>query len=49
MGQDVDHKRQTEIDAINGAVVQLAKIKAIRVPVNQTLTALIKTLQMNYE
>ena len=48
MGQDVDHKRLTEIDAINGAIVSLAQKKGIPVPVNQTLTALIQTLQMNY-
>ena len=48
MGQDVDHKRQTEIDAINGAIVSLAKKKGISVPVNQTLTALVKTMQKNY-
>lgn len=49
MGQDVDHKRQTEIDAINGAVVHLAQNKNIPVPVNQTLTALVKILQKNYK
>lgn len=48
MGQDVDHNRPTEIDAINGAVVRLAHEKKIPVPVNQTLTALIQTLQNNY-
>ncbi len=47
MGQDVDHKRQTEIDAINGAIVTLAQKKGISVPVNQTLTALVQTLQKN--
>ena len=49
MGQDVNHKRQTEIDAINGAIVCLAQKKEIPVPINQTLTALIKTLQKNYK
>ncbi len=49
MGQDIDHKRQTEIDAINGAIVGLAKEKGISVPVNQTLTALVQTMQMNYK
>lgn len=48
MGQDIDNKRQTEIDAINGAVVRLAKDKAVSVPVNRTLTALVKTMQKNY-
>ena len=48
MGQDVDHNRQTEIDAINGAIVNLAQNKGIKVPVNMTLTALIKIMQKNY-
>ena len=49
MGQDVDNKRQTEISAINGAVVKEAQKLGINVPVNQTLTALIETLQAHYE
>ena len=49
MGQDVDNKRQTEISAINGAVVEEAQKLGINVPVNQTLTALIETLQAHYE
>ena len=49
MGQDVDHRRQTESDAINDAIVSLAQKKGMSVPVNQTLTALIKTLQKNYK
>jgi 2-dehydropantoate 2-reductase len=48
MGQDVDHNRETEIDAINGAIVRLAQEKGIQVPVNQTLTALVQTLEQNY-
>ena len=48
MGQDVDNKRRTEIDAINGTVVRLAKNKNIAVPVNQTLTSLIEILQYYY-
>jgi len=49
MGQDVDNGRQTEISAINGAVVKEAEKLGINVPVNQTLTALIETLQAHYE
>jgi len=48
MGQDVDNKRQTEINAINGAVVREARKLGINVPVNQTLTTLIETLQAHY-
>jgi len=49
MGQDVDNKRQTEISAINGAVVKEAQKLGINVPVNQTLTTLIETLQAHYK
>lgn len=48
MGQDVDHQRPTEIDSINGAIVNLAEKKGLSVPINRTLTALIQTLQLNY-
>ena len=48
MGQDVDNKRFTEIDAINGAVVREAEKLGMDVPVNRTLTALIKTLEGHY-
>jgi len=49
MGQDVDNKRQTEINAINGAVVKEAQKLGVKVPVNQTLTALVETLQAHYK
>ena len=49
MGQDVDNKRQTEISTINGAVVKEAQKLGINVPINQTLTALIETMQAHYE
>jgi len=48
MGQDVDHHRLTEISAINAAVVSEARKAGISVPVNQTLTALVETLQAHY-
>ena len=48
MGQDVDRKRQTEIQAINGFVVREGGKLGIKTPVNQTLTALIETLQAHY-
>lgn len=49
MGQDVDHRRQTEIEAINGVIVREARRAGLRAPVNQTLTALVATLQSHYE
>ena len=48
MGQDVDQRRLTEINAINGFIVRMARDAGIPVPVNRTLTALIETLQTHY-
>jgi 2-dehydropantoate 2-reductase len=48
MGQDVDNRRQTEIDAINGFIVREAERLGLKTPVNETLTSLIQTLQANY-
>jgi 2-dehydropantoate 2-reductase len=49
MGQDIDNHRQTEIGAINGVVVREGQKWGLETPVNQTLTALIETLQDHYE
>ena len=49
MGQDVDNKRQTEIGTINGFIVRQAKRLGMQAPVNQTLTALVETLQFHYK
>ena len=49
MGQDVDNKRQTEIAAINGFIVQEAGRLGIEAPINFALTALIETLQSHYQ
>lgn len=48
MGQDVDYRRPTEIDYINGAVARLGAKHRIETPVNLTLTRLIKTLERGY-
>jgi 2-dehydropantoate 2-reductase len=48
MGQDVDKHQATEIEAINGYVVREAGRLGVAAPVNQTLTALIKTLEYHY-
>jgi 2-dehydropantoate 2-reductase len=48
MGQDVDKRKRTEIDAINGAVVSFAEKAGIATPVNRTLTALVKILEAQY-
>ena len=49
MGQDVDNKRQTEIGTINGFIVREAQRLGLQAPVNETLTALVETLQFHYK
>lgn len=48
MGQDVDARRKTEIEAINGAVIRKARELGISTPINDTLTALVETLQSTF-
>ena len=48
MGQDVDRRNRTEIDAINGAIVAFGEQVHIPTPVNRTLTQLVKTLEASY-
>ena len=48
MGQDIDYKRRTEIDAINGAVVREAVRLGISVPYNQMITDLIKVVEKQF-
>jgi len=49
MCQDVHNQRPTEIDAINGAVVQEGKRLGVPTPVNETLTHLVRLIQNHYE
>ena len=49
MGQDVDHRRQTEISTINGFIVREAERLGLNAPVNETLTTLIETLAYHYQ
>jgi 2-dehydropantoate 2-reductase len=44
MLQDFDRKRQSEIDFINGAIVREAQAMGLEVPVNRTLTRLVRAL-----
>jgi 2-dehydropantoate 2-reductase len=44
MFQDVLRGAPTEVDAINGAVVQLGELAGIPVPVNRTICSLVKAL-----
>jgi 2-dehydropantoate 2-reductase len=48
MGQDFDHRRRTEIDAINGAVVREAQPLGIPVPFNQAVTDLVKAIEKSF-
>ncbi|HMK76023.1 MAG TPA: 2-dehydropantoate 2-reductase [Thermodesulfobacteriota bacterium] len=48
MGQDFDHRRKTEIDAINGAVSREAQPLGIPVPFNQAVTDLVKAIEKNF-
>ncbi|MBD3585239.1 2-dehydropantoate 2-reductase [Salinimonas sp. HHU 13199] len=48
MHQDVKHRRPTEIDAINGYIVQSAQKKGIDVPINAFLYKKIKALESTY-
>ncbi|MGV8074821.1 MAG: ketopantoate reductase family protein [Syntrophobacteraceae bacterium] len=48
MGQDIDRRKPTEIDAINGAVVRMGDHVAVPTPVNRTLTRLVKVLEASF-
>ncbi|MEJ5365110.1 MAG: ketopantoate reductase family protein [Desulfosoma sp.] len=48
MRQDVEGRRPTEIEAINGAVVRSARRLGLAAPVNWTLTQLVKIRELTY-
>lgn len=47
MYYDIKSGKKTEIDALNGAIVKLAKKVKTNVPVNETITRLIKSKEIN--
>ena len=49
MLQDVLRQKRTEIDAINGAIVDEAKKARMEAPINETLTYLVKTIEYEAE
>ncbi|MBV9672692.1 MAG: 2-dehydropantoate 2-reductase [Verrucomicrobia bacterium] len=49
MLQDVEQRRRTEIDVINGAVINLAQKHGISTPCNRAMFCLIKALENSYE
>jgi 2-dehydropantoate 2-reductase len=48
MLQDVEAGRRTEVEVINGAIVEAGQRHGVPTPVNQTLVALISALQAKY-
>jgi 2-dehydropantoate 2-reductase len=48
MLQDVEAKRETEIDVINGAIVAAGKRLSIATPLNESMVWLVKSLQGKY-
>lgn len=48
MLQDVQHKRHTEVDVINGAVVRAGRHLGIPTPVNETFELALKTIEQLY-
>jgi 2-dehydropantoate 2-reductase len=48
MLQDVEAKRRTEIDAINGAIVERGEKLGIPTPANKALTILVKIIEQKY-
>jgi 2-dehydropantoate 2-reductase len=48
MLQDVRRKKKTEIDQLNGVVVKMAAIYGTTAPVNEVLTALVRSLEAGY-
>ncbi|MDW7711743.1 MAG: 2-dehydropantoate 2-reductase [Deferrisomatales bacterium] len=48
MGQDVDARRPTEVDFINGAVVREGHRRGVPTPVNRTLWRLVKAVEAGF-
>lgn len=49
MGFDVKNRKLTEIDTINGAIVNEGKTYGVSTPVNETLYYLVKLIENNYD
>lgn len=48
MHQDVEHERKTEIDELNGEIVELAAEVDVDVPINRAMTELVRGLEQSY-
>ncbi|WP_449246013.1 ketopantoate reductase family protein [Desulfarculus baarsii] len=49
MRADVQNKRPTEVEFINGAVCRMGQEKGLATPINQTLTLLVKAIEENQQ
>jgi 2-dehydropantoate 2-reductase len=48
MLQDVEANRQTEIDVVNGAIVEAGRKSSVPTPLNDAMVWMIKSLQGKY-
>jgi 2-dehydropantoate 2-reductase len=48
MLQDVEARRQTEIDFLNGGIVRFGREHGVPTPMNEAITALIKGLERSW-
>lgn len=49
MLQDVEGKRRTEIDYLNGGIVRFGRANGVETPLNEAVTALIKGMERSWE
>ena len=49
MLQDVEARRQTEIDYLNGGIARFGRDHGVATPLNEAVTALIKGLEASWE
>jgi 2-dehydropantoate 2-reductase len=49
MLQDVDARRQTEIDYLNGGIVRFGKEHGVQTPLNQAIWALVKGVEQSWQ
>jgi 2-dehydropantoate 2-reductase len=49
MLQDVEARRQTEVDSLNGAIVELGEARGISTPLNRAIWALVRALEDSWQ
>ena len=45
MLQDIENRRRTEIDSLNGMIAQLARERGLETPLNRALTIIVKGIE----